>query len=232
MASKTRTYGRGILRFTSLEPCRRPGQTNNGGPNNLNGVHEEPVDNSRVQNGGDQTHVQITTDTGTAEKVPTQKGDKPVKLLAKYNYKANPTKPGGFDELTVTQGEKLELCNAHPSNPHWWEARNENGDVGFVPSSYMMVLEDKISALPWLADQIQEVKQEEEERPVGKFGVGAPAFKPYVSAYGNNTSSNNSSENYYCDICDKKLNGPIPYRVHLDSKAHKEEVSVKEEFNR
>ncbi|KAJ7354799.1 hypothetical protein OS493_029805 [Desmophyllum pertusum] len=181
MASKTRTYGRGILRFTSLEPCRRPGQTNNGGPNNLNGVHEEPVDNSRVQNGGDQTHVQITTDTGTAEKVPTQKGDKPVKLLAKYNYKANPTKPGGFDELTVTQGEKLELCNAHPSNPHWWEARNENGDVGFVPSSYMMVLEDKISALPWLADQIQEVKQEEEERPVGKFGVGAPAFKPYVS---------------------------------------------------
>ena len=41
--------------------------------------------------------------------------------------------------MTVTQGEKLELCRAHPSNPHWWEAKNENGDVGFVPATYMMV---------------------------------------------------------------------------------------------
>jgi len=71
--------------------------------------------------------------------VPPHNGDKPVRLLAKYSYKANPSKPGGFDELTVTQGEKLELCRAHPSNPHWWEARNENGDIGFVPATYMMV---------------------------------------------------------------------------------------------
>lgn len=71
--------------------------------------------------------------------LPPQNGDKPVRLLAKYNYKGNPSKPGGFDELTITQGEKLELCKAHPSNPHWWEAKNENGEVGFVPASYMMV---------------------------------------------------------------------------------------------
>ena len=71
--------------------------------------------------------------------LPPKNGDKPVRLLAKYSYKSNPSKPGGFDELTITQGEKLELCRAHPSNPHWWEARNENGEVGFVPATYMMV---------------------------------------------------------------------------------------------
>ena len=71
--------------------------------------------------------------------LPPQNGDKPVRLLAKYSYKCNPSKPGGFDELTVTQGEKLELCRAHPSNPHWWEARNEHGAIGFVPATYMMV---------------------------------------------------------------------------------------------
>ena len=71
--------------------------------------------------------------------LPTQNGDKPVRLLAKYNYQCNPNRSGGFDELTVTQGEKLEFSRAHPTNPHWWEARNDNGDIGFVPATYMMV---------------------------------------------------------------------------------------------
>ena len=56
----------------------------------------------------------------------------------------------------------------------------------------------------------------------------------YFTAYaGNNTNQNNSTENnYYCDVCDKKLNGPIPYKMHLNSKAHKEEVEIEKEFNR
>ena len=90
-----------------------------------------------------QLKTELCSHLYLSEKIPTlppgQKGDKPVRLLAKYNYKGNPSKPGGFDELTVTQGEKLELCRPHPSNPHWWEARNENGEAGFVPASYMMV---------------------------------------------------------------------------------------------
>ena len=70
---------------------------------------------------------------------PAQKGGKPVRLLAKYKYTANPAKPGGFDELTITQGEKLVFSRPHPSNPFWWEAKSENGDIGFVPATYMMV---------------------------------------------------------------------------------------------
>ena len=56
-------------------------------------------------------------------------------------------------------------------------------------------------------------------------------FVFYFTAYGNNTKTNSSSENFYCDVCDKKLNGPIPYKMHLNSKAHKEEVALKEELN-
>ena len=52
----------------------------------------------------------------------------------------------------------------------------------------------------------------------------------FFAAYGNNNKSL-TEENYFCEICDKKLNGPIPYDVHLKSKAHKEEVAMREEFN-
>ena len=36
-------------------------------------------------------------------------------------------------------------------------------------------------------------------------------------------------ESYYCDICEKKFNGPKPYSAHMVSKAHKEEVALREE---
>ena len=51
-----------------------------------------------------------------------------------------------------------------------------------------------------------------------------------LTAYGNNTTKDNASENFFCDVCSKKLNGPIPYKMHLNSKAHKEEVALREEF--
>lgn len=50
-------------------------------------------------------------------------------------------------------------------------------------------------------------------------------------AYGSNANKSLTSENFYCEVCDKKLNGPIPYDVHLNSKAHKEELAIREEFN-
>ena len=53
----------------------------------------------------------------------------------------------------------------------------------------------------------------------------------FFLAYGNNTNKSQTSENFYCEVCDRKFNGPIPYDVHLNSKAHKEEVAIREEFN-
>ena len=70
---------------------------------------------------------------------PVSDGKRPIKLLAKYNYKANVDRPGGFDELSLTQGERLEFIQAHPINPFWWQARNSEEQMGYVPASYLMV---------------------------------------------------------------------------------------------
>lgn len=232
MTSKTRAYGRGILRFTCWEPCRLPGQVHNL-------IDLKQVETGRKNCAENGNHVNTTkTDTSQTSagiavpgtlKVPAQKGNKPVKLLAKYNYKGNPDRPGGFDELTVIQGEKLDFCKPHPKNPHWWEAKNDAGDVGFIPATYMMVLEDKISVLPWLEEQKKREEEIVDNKPAGK--LGGPAFKPYKSAYEKDNNKSSSSESYYCDVCGKNLNGPIPYKMHLNSKAHKEEMALREEFN-
>ena len=52
-------------------------------------------------------------------------------------------------------------------------------------------------------------------------------FKPYKSSYNHTdlpqTEGKNTRE-YYCEVCDKQLNGPKPYSAHMVSKAHKEMV--------
>ena len=53
----------------------------------------------------------------------------------------------------------------------------------------------------------------------------------FFLAYGNNTSKSLTSENFYCEVCNRKFNGPIPYDAHLNSKAHKEEVAALEDVN-
>lgn len=52
----------------------------------------------------------------------------------------------------------------------------------------------------------------------------------YFTAYTDDGKSI-SSGNFYCDICGKDLNGPIPYKMHLNSKAHKEEVALRDEYS-
>ncbi len=37
---------------------------------------------------------------------------------------------------------------------------------------------------------------------------------------------------WYCDVCEKQLNGPKPYGAHMASKAHKEEVELAKEYGR
>ena len=64
---------------------------------------------------------------------------KPIKSLVKYSYIANPEKPGGFEELTIKQGEHIYFHEAHHLNPHWVKAENQQGEVGYVPATYIMV---------------------------------------------------------------------------------------------
>ncbi|XP_006817961.1 uncharacterized protein LOC100368185 [Saccoglossus kowalevskii] len=144
---------------------------------------------------------------------------KVVRLLAKYSYKAHPDKPGGFPELTIRQAQNLVLINKHCNNMHWWNVRDENGNEGYVPASYMKVMEEKPSVLPWLQNKV-------EENEVKENVFGAPpkgSWKPYKSAYADTDKAALPADKYYCKLCDKRLNGPKPYSAHMASKAHKEE---------
>ena len=55
------------------------------------------------------------------------------------------------------------------------------------------------------------------------------AYKPYRSAYDQGGEKTEANTNYRCDVCDKNLNGPQPYRAHMLSKAHKEMLEYMEE---
>jgi Variant SH3 domain. len=69
------------------------------------------------------------------------------KLIGKYNFTANPDKPGGFEELSITQGEHLTLLvkgHSASKNHLWWEVKNRNGKIGFVPANYCMVSDEII----------------------------------------------------------------------------------------
>jgi len=223
-------YGRGILAFETFKPARRPGESTARKPvvtgctdvtPAASGAATEP---KASQDNNDNTVNQ-------APVAPVSDGKRPVKLLAKYNYKANENRPGGFDELSLKQGEKLEFSQAHPVNPYWWQAKNSDDQLGYVPASYVMVLEEKVTSLPWLEQKREaERKEEEEERNKnpGAFGSAPPGtWKPYVSAYNHNIGKTpQQARQWYCEICDKQLNGPKPYQAHIVSRAHKDELEA------
>ena len=122
----------------------------------------------------------------------------------------------------------LSVICEHPDNEHWWEVRTESGEQGYVPASYLTVKED--TALPWLEHKVLENAEEERRTRVQRLeqeraafdgrGFGPPP-KNFCQAV--NAIKKQSSEDNYCGICKKKFNGPIPYKMHMSSKAHKEE---------
>ena len=54
-------------------------------------------------------------------------------------------------------------------------------------------------------------------------------YKKYVSTYEHQEIKEMKLKEFYCEICDKQLNGPQPYRAHMNSKGHKETVEYYEE---
>lgn len=211
--SRTVGRGRGILGLTDLTPCRKPGSSCGAAKNES-----------------------VKADECTSQEAA-------IKLVvAMYSYTADPKAPGGFAELSLKQGESLVLLGEHSSNEHWWEVKNEDGQTGFVPSSYLIVKDDTV--LPWLS--LSSLKSEEEERQLrlrrlkqeamasqGK-GLGPapknlpPVHKPYISSYDSNNKLKAGPSQYYCEVCDKHLNGPQPYKAHMASKAHKEELALRQ----
>lgn len=42
-------------------------------------------------------------------------------------------------------GQLLEFIREHPTNEHFWEVKNENEEIGYVPTSYLIVKEQNVS---------------------------------------------------------------------------------------
>ncbi|XP_033638002.1 uncharacterized protein LOC117298780 isoform X2 [Asterias rubens] len=187
---------------------RQPQQNASNTNSNMRTENENSLGRTQVQNGASKHGDAATSKT------------KAKTLLAKYSYKVNPASPLGAPELGVKQGQKLTLVEKHPTNEHWWKVQDEAGGIGFVPASYMLIQEIKISSLPWLE------KPKQEEPVVSE----KPVFKPYVSAYNKPTDKSTAEKQYYCAICQKQLNGPKPYGAHMTSKAHKEEVEIAKDY--
>ena len=38
-----------------------------------------------------------------------------------------------------------------------------------------------------------------------------------------------AASKYYCDVCEKPFNGPKPFKAHMASRSHREEVELRSE---
>ena len=52
--------------------------------------------------------------------------------------------PDIISSKTWKSGELVEFIQEHPDEKYeeWWEAKNEEGEVGYVPSTYVIVKRD------------------------------------------------------------------------------------------
>jgi hypothetical protein len=96
--------------------------------------------------------------------------------------------------VVVSAGQILELLGEQEGNEHWWRVRDEEGQVGCVPASY--VIKKETQALPWLelaalnneeAERKERVKRLQQQKAAGDGKGFGPmpklTPKPYVSAY-------------------------------------------------
>ena len=60
-------------------------------------------------------------------------------LIVKYSYKANDESPLGEPELSVEQKESAAFICYHHDNNLWSKIRRNDGQEGYVPTSYIMV---------------------------------------------------------------------------------------------
>ncbi|KAL5004940.1 hypothetical protein ScPMuIL_018396 [Solemya velum] len=189
-------------------PLRRPKVWMEEGPVSSN--------SSDPQEFGSPSSMMSDPETPTSPVPNFKPGDQ---VMIKYSYKANSDSPLG-KELSVNQKENAYFVSMYKDSL-WIKVRNEQGEEGYIPTSYVMVLEANLNNLPWLNSiETKKITQQEAE------------WKPYKSAYAADTGDETKNmSNYYCSVCAKQLNGPQPYSAHMVSKSHKEEVAAQAEYS-
>ena len=69
-----------------------------------------------------------------------------TKILATQEYKKNLDNPVG-EEIDFKQGDTLIFLMEHEENKHWWLVEDGNGQVGYVPVTYIMIIIDETVTL-------------------------------------------------------------------------------------
>ncbi|XP_078450479.1 tyrosine-protein kinase Tec-like [Lampetra fluviatilis] len=78
---------------------------------------------------------------------------------------------GGLEphDLPLMRGSFYELVDNH--DPHWWKARNEHGQEGYVPSSYVsIVIGNIVQESEWFCKDVTRVRAEQLLKQQGKDG--------------------------------------------------------------
>ncbi|XP_055304086.1 cytoplasmic protein NCK1 [Sitodiplosis mosellana] len=61
-------------------------------------------------------------------------------VVALYSFNSN-----NDQELTFDKGDRLEIVDRPASDPEWYKARNNNGQIGLVPRNYLQELSEYLS---------------------------------------------------------------------------------------
>lgn len=51
-----------------------------------------------------------------------------------------------FIHLVHILGQILELLGEQPDNEHWWKVKDEDGQIGCVPASYVLKKEHQVQS--------------------------------------------------------------------------------------
>ena len=123
---------------------------------------KETVERSSSENRGTLIEIEgehRTDREETDRQLLDGKGIRPgTQMLATHRYKKNPDGPVG-NELDLCEGETFVYLMKHDDNDHWWLAENGKGQVGYVPTAYLMII-------------IDETLQEEDSDTTRKEGQG------------------------------------------------------------
>ena len=63
-------------------------------------------------------------------------------FLATHPYEKNPDGPVG-NELDLNEGDTVVYLMKNDDNEHWWLVEDRNGQVGYVPAAYLMIIVDE-----------------------------------------------------------------------------------------
>jgi hypothetical protein len=61
-------------------------------------------------------------------------------VVALYSFNSN-----NDTELSFEKGDRLEIIDRPPSDPEWFRARNQKGQIGLVPRNYVQELQEYLN---------------------------------------------------------------------------------------